>query len=177
MSSAAALRQPTRRFPLLPTGLARTPDLGVVGLRCRAVLRLGAEGGRPPVPVSFVVDSGASYSMISLELAQLRHLSMDLLGHACALAANGPRNPALFALEPRAIRFAAPSRRQPMWKLLRSEKSEGSERTYRELLASATAIRSTAGSAESTRSTRSSETGWETAGRSTEKLLQVGEFA
>lgn len=80
MSSTAALRQPTRRVPLLPTSIHRTSDLGVVGLRCRVTLRLEVGGGRLPVPFDFVVDSGASYSIISLDLAQLRNISTDLLG-------------------------------------------------------------------------------------------------
>ena len=74
MSSANSLRQPTRREPLLPSSVERTDALGVVGLRCRVNLRLEVGDERPPVPFSFVVDSGASYSIIGLDLAQLRHI-------------------------------------------------------------------------------------------------------
>jgi hypothetical protein len=74
MPSANALRQPTRRELLIPYWVDRTDILGVVGLRSRVRLHLERGGGRPPGPLTFVVDSGASYSLISLELAQRRHI-------------------------------------------------------------------------------------------------------
>jgi hypothetical protein len=74
MSSANALRQPARRYSLEPYWLDRVDLLGVVGLRSRSTLHLERGNGRAPVPYPFAVDSGASYSLISLELAQRDHL-------------------------------------------------------------------------------------------------------
>jgi hypothetical protein len=74
MPSANALRQPTRREALVPYWLGRTDTLGVVGLRSRVMLHLERGGGHQLVPYPFAVDSGASYSLISLELAQCDHL-------------------------------------------------------------------------------------------------------
>ena len=74
MASANGLRQPSRREPLRTSSFDRTEALGIVGLRCRVILHLDSRSGRMPVPFSFVVDSGASYSLISLELAELREI-------------------------------------------------------------------------------------------------------
>ncbi len=74
MSPTNVLRQPTWRQVLVPTSVDRTDSLGVIGLRCRVQLWLEVDNERPTIPFSFVVDSGASYSIISLELAQLRHI-------------------------------------------------------------------------------------------------------
>jgi hypothetical protein len=80
MPSATALRQPTRRLPLTSTGTTQVQDLGVVGLRCRVTLHLAVEVAGPPAQISFVVDSGASYSVMSLASAQRYHVSMNLIG-------------------------------------------------------------------------------------------------
>jgi hypothetical protein len=74
MPSAKALRQPTRREALIPHWLERTDILGVVGLRSRVTLHIERGGGRAQVSYPFAVDTGASYSLISLELAQRDHL-------------------------------------------------------------------------------------------------------
>lgn len=74
MPSSSSLRQPSRREPLLPGLIDRTEVLGVIGLRCRVTLHVEIGIGQPTVPISFAVDSGASYSLIGLELAELRHL-------------------------------------------------------------------------------------------------------
>ena len=104
MSSTTTHRQPTRRLPLLPTGIDRTDDLGVVGLRCRATLRLTVEDGRPPAPFSFVVDSGAYYSIINLGLAQLRRISMDLLGPEIVLQPTTAQGPTPMRIRPGRVR-------------------------------------------------------------------------
>ncbi len=41
----------------------------MIGLRSRIELWIGRDGTDPPVPVPFIVDSGASYSFIGLEYA------------------------------------------------------------------------------------------------------------
>jgi hypothetical protein len=74
MPSASALHQPILRTPLITTQLDRTDTLGVVGLRNRVMLHIERVGGLKPVSYLFAVDSGASYSLISLELAQRDHL-------------------------------------------------------------------------------------------------------
>jgi hypothetical protein len=74
MSSASALHQPARRFSLIPSLLDRADVLGVVGLRTRILLHLERGGVRKPASLPFVVDSGASYTLIGLELAQRHHL-------------------------------------------------------------------------------------------------------
>jgi hypothetical protein len=76
MSSASGLRQPTQRCSLIQTLLDRADALGVVGLRSRVTLHLERGGGRTPTSMLFAVDSGASYSVISLEFAQRRHLTV-----------------------------------------------------------------------------------------------------
>jgi hypothetical protein len=75
MPPSSSLRQPTRRETLNSFWIQQTHILGVVGLRSRVTLYL-ERGSRRPTPLSFVVDSGASYNMISLELAQSRHLTI-----------------------------------------------------------------------------------------------------
>lgn len=69
MASSTALRQPMTRVPL-QYDVTRADELGVVGLKCRVKLWLEAGSGLPPVPFPFVVDSGASYSLIDLEVAR-----------------------------------------------------------------------------------------------------------
>jgi hypothetical protein len=76
MSSASDLRQPTKRFSLIQTLLDRAGALGAVGLRSRVTLHLERGGGRTPASMLFAVDSGASYSVISLEFAQRRYLTV-----------------------------------------------------------------------------------------------------
>ena len=80
MAPINPLRQPMRRLPLVPLGIHRVQDSGVVGLRCRARLHLAVDSGSTPTPVSFVVDSGASYSMMSLDFAECRQITINLLG-------------------------------------------------------------------------------------------------
>jgi hypothetical protein len=75
MPPTNSLRQPTRRETLASYWIERTHILGVVGLRSRVTLHLERDGRRP-TPLSFAMDSGASYCMISLELAQRRYLSI-----------------------------------------------------------------------------------------------------
>lgn len=73
MSSASALRQPLVREPLVPVLADRVGALDVIGLRSRVTLQIVTESAAT-VPLPFVVDSGASFSLISLELAQLRRV-------------------------------------------------------------------------------------------------------
>ena len=73
MPASSDLHQPTRRDPLVSYWAERVDTLGVIGLRCRFVMHLE----RPPLapaPFLFAADSGASYSIISLELAQSRQI-------------------------------------------------------------------------------------------------------
>jgi hypothetical protein len=74
MSPANVLHQPILRIPLIQSMLDRVDLLGVVGLRTRVNLHLEVAYGRPTKTLPFVVDTGASYSLISLELAQTRRL-------------------------------------------------------------------------------------------------------
>lgn len=68
MPTAAGLRQPTCRHDII-FNTSRVHDLGVVGLKCRIPLWASSEGGPDPVRVEFLVDSGASYTLIDLSLA------------------------------------------------------------------------------------------------------------
>jgi len=76
MASTSGLRQPTRREKLRPVSIVQADSLGVIGLNCRLILHIEAGNGLLPEPFPFVVDSGASYSLISLELAQSRNLKV-----------------------------------------------------------------------------------------------------
>lgn len=101
---SSSLRQPSRRFDLQATNLAQTHDLGVIGLRCRVTLRLAVEGGKPPIPLQFVADSGASYSMMSLSVAQTNLLSMDLLGPEVVLHPTTAQGAAPMRVRPGRVR-------------------------------------------------------------------------
>lgn len=68
MIPAPVNRQPSLSVPLIAASAAQSRALGVIGLRCRVTLHLATRGG-PPASAVFVVDSGASYSFVSLELA------------------------------------------------------------------------------------------------------------
>ena len=72
MSLASALHQPNRQVPLHSYWIERTHILGVLGLRNRIFLQIERVDGHGTAPVLFIVDSGASYSIVSLELAQSR---------------------------------------------------------------------------------------------------------
>lgn len=74
MSSANALRQPNLRVKLTTAATDHVSTLGVLGLRCRLDLYLDPGDGRPTERLPFVVDSGASYSLVSLALAEDRFL-------------------------------------------------------------------------------------------------------
>ena len=74
MSSARALRQPTCRVTLNPPPTDQVSALGVVGLRRRVRLYLDPGDERPTEAIPFAIDSGASYSLISLSLAEDRQL-------------------------------------------------------------------------------------------------------
>ena len=63
-------RQPTIRTPLAPFLLDQAISLGMVGVRSRVMLHLVSDGRTEPTAVEFVIDSGASYSVVSLELAR-----------------------------------------------------------------------------------------------------------
>ena len=75
MSSKTGLRQPTLKIPLRASSNPRqTEVLGVVGLRCRIDLHVQVGEGPATESMTFVVDSGASYSIIGLDLALRREL-------------------------------------------------------------------------------------------------------
>jgi len=74
MSSFNVLRQSPRRVALASVLPERVHSLGTIGLRCRIHLRIEIESGWEPLSIPFVIDSGASYSLISLEMARLRRL-------------------------------------------------------------------------------------------------------
>ena len=70
---ATNLRQPSVRVSY-GYSTDRVATLGMVGLRCRINLHLVTDMGAVADPLSFVVDSGSSYSLIDLELAASRFL-------------------------------------------------------------------------------------------------------
>ncbi len=74
MPPIRVLRQPTRRVQLRPSRTELTEVLDVVGLRCRVSLNLEISVGQPTEAVSFVVDSGASYSMIGTDFARAHRI-------------------------------------------------------------------------------------------------------
>lgn len=104
MATSDDLRQPSRWEPLLPALVDRVDALGVIGLRCRVVLLLQVESGRPLVPVSFVVDSGASYSLMSLELARLRRLPLPPPESEVEFSMRTARGSSLIRVRPGRIR-------------------------------------------------------------------------
>ncbi len=65
------LRQSDLRVPFIPS-LNRVEVLGMVGLRCRVDLHLATDNGQTTELLPFAIDSGASYSLINLDLADLR---------------------------------------------------------------------------------------------------------
>jgi hypothetical protein len=74
MPSASALHQPKQRIRLLPVLENRAEVFGVIGLRTQVSLHVEAVRGAVPVPLPFVIDSEASCSIISLELAASRRI-------------------------------------------------------------------------------------------------------
>ncbi len=65
---ASKLHQPAIRVPF-EVSLASIPAFGMAGLRCRIDLFAETIQGGVSEPIEFAVDSGASYSLIDLELA------------------------------------------------------------------------------------------------------------
>jgi len=65
-------RQPKRRIPLTPIQLDQAYSLGMVGIRSRMSFSVVTNVGDETTTVEFTVDSGASYSMVSLEFARTR---------------------------------------------------------------------------------------------------------
>jgi hypothetical protein len=72
MSPSKLIRQPPRKVAFSPTLMNQVDTLGAVGLKCRLELRLAIDARKETTPVSFVVDSGASFSTISISFVQLR---------------------------------------------------------------------------------------------------------
>jgi hypothetical protein len=72
MSSSTPIHQPSRKVAFIPTLMNQAETLGAIGLKCR--LELWLDAGKEPKPVSFVVDSGASYSIVGLTFAQVRKI-------------------------------------------------------------------------------------------------------
>ena len=70
---ASNLQQRALRVPYLHS-TAQVDQLGIVALRCRVFLYLKTRTGLVSDPVRFAVDSGASFTLIDLELAQSRGL-------------------------------------------------------------------------------------------------------
>jgi hypothetical protein len=69
MPSRRSLHQPPLTIPLDAGTEEDAYTLGVVGLRCRVILHLESAARRTFVAHRFVVDSGASYSMIQVGFA------------------------------------------------------------------------------------------------------------
>lgn len=69
----SSLRQPTRRVPLGHGDTGQAASFGMVGLTCRAILLVEREG-LPPLPVSFFIDTGASFTLIGLRWAAARDI-------------------------------------------------------------------------------------------------------
>ena len=77
MPPSTGLRQPSQKVLLQSSSTDdQTALLGVVGLRTRLALHLEASSRPKPTTLAFVVDSGASYSLISLDLAQSRRIAI-----------------------------------------------------------------------------------------------------
>lgn len=76
MAARNPLRQASLRVRLSELPVDRADSLGVVGLRCRLSLHVERMSGGVKAVIPFVVDSGASYPMMSLALAQLHRLAI-----------------------------------------------------------------------------------------------------
>ncbi len=74
MPPVSARRQPIQRVPLSPATLDRVNVLEVVGLRCRLTLHLSLDNRPKPKLLPVVVDSGASYSFIGLDVAEAHRI-------------------------------------------------------------------------------------------------------
>jgi hypothetical protein len=85
MGSSTTNHQPIHREKLMPRLTERVDDLDAVGLSCRVTLWVEPQTGLACVPIPFVVDSGASYSMIDLRLAQQRGLLVPTADVECEI--------------------------------------------------------------------------------------------
>ena len=69
MNGAVSNRQLPVRIRLLPGPIDRVLELGAIPLSCRVTLWLEISTALPAVPMNFLLDSGASYSVINLATA------------------------------------------------------------------------------------------------------------
>ncbi|MGL4552474.1 MAG: hypothetical protein ACRC33_14975 [Gemmataceae bacterium] len=84
MTPSSPLRQPPCRITLGRGPVERALDLGVIGLSCWITLWLDTEGG-VILPVTFLVDSGASYPLMNLDEAASRGLRVPPVEAECEL--------------------------------------------------------------------------------------------
>lgn len=100
---ASELRQRNLRVPYIRS-MDRVDLLGMVGLRCRIHLYLAALEGMASDPIRFAVDSGASYSLIDLELARSRDLPLPPPEAEIELSLQTPTGIQPFRVRPGRIR-------------------------------------------------------------------------
>ncbi len=86
MPPVTVLRQPTHREALIPV-TNRIDEFGARGLKTRITLWLAAGAGLEPAPLKFLVDSGSSFSMISLGTAERNGIPVPLVGAEFPFAA------------------------------------------------------------------------------------------
>lgn len=105
MPPSTGLRQPTQKVLLQSSSTNdQTALLGVVGLRTRLTLHLEAMNRPRPTSLAFVVDSGASYSLISLDLAQSRRIAIPPPESETVILLRTPSGPTSMLVRPGRIR-------------------------------------------------------------------------
>lgn len=101
--ASSSLHQPILREPLQAASEDQAYSHGVVGVRSRVKMWLAPAVGRPE-PVRFVVDSGASYSLISLDLAAGHGLPVPPAEAEMAVSLQMAGGPATARVRPGRIR-------------------------------------------------------------------------
>jgi hypothetical protein len=104
MASSSALHQPSLRLKLGFGPADQAAVLGVVGLRTRLKLYVVPGEGQPLKELRFAVDSGASYSLISLAMAEGLRLPVPPPGSETDLRLQTPQGAAAMRVRPGRIR-------------------------------------------------------------------------
>ena len=104
MASVSALHQPSRCIALTRVLPDRTDTLGVIGLRCRVDLHFDLGAGRQSSQLRFVVDSGASYSIVSLQQAESLGLPVPPPEAETDLELTTARGPTIMRVRPGRLR-------------------------------------------------------------------------
>ena len=100
---ASELRQRSLRVPYLVSEQHIDP-FGTVGLRSRIELHIAANRGKIAKPLPFAVDSGASYSLIDLALAESRGIDVPPHEAEVELSLRTPTGIRPFRVRPGRIR-------------------------------------------------------------------------